>query len=403
MITLDATHTLETSGASGQVIITVDGMEWNTSADIKNYKVLAQGVIQTGAIGSAIYTAPANTTAFVKSIFIVNNSSAEEKITLYIDGHAPANEIFTTLIPINGTAVYNQTGWIVYDSQGDSLWNAEGINNAIGTLTGNTSGTMNPIYGSVSLVGGYKILLSQNANTVTVSHQNQTMDYFDNMDSASNSALMSVALNSVYFFPLANGNLPGYMSVQSLLFNISNNITGTTSSSYNGFTLAIKAGAYSVSNSSINLIRSGSIRLFTTAGSFFVSEMNRYLKGNRWIQFTTGNWFSTAAQGLSLVPANYYLGYQFVIHVQTGAQTSQTTVYGSMTGTATSQTIVASIVPNLTMNLYGQYWWNTMSKIGFVGSASTINSVTKGINPYLGIYSVTSSALPSVVLPSGIF
>jgi hypothetical protein len=151
MITLENTNTLETSGASGQVIVTVEGMEKNIITGAESYKVLAQGVATVGATGSAIYTAT-GVTAFIKSIFVVNNSASIENIVFYIGGHAVTNEIYNLTLPVDGSAFFGQNGWNVYDDSGKLQY---GVNNIrLFNVGGNTTGATANISNGTFFIAG---------------------------------------------------------------------------------------------------------------------------------------------------------------------------------------------------------------------------------------------------------
>jgi hypothetical protein len=117
MITLAAADTLA-AGASvaTQVTSTVFGMELNAGTEV--YKVLDQR--QLAAAPATIYTAPASTTAFIKTITVVNNDSVMRTAQYFRGGTAAANAITPPVsIPAGGWAVYEDgEGWDVYDGSG---------------------------------------------------------------------------------------------------------------------------------------------------------------------------------------------------------------------------------------------------------------------------------------------
>lgn len=117
MIVLEAGKTLQgIAGTATAITYTVDGMELN--AGVEAYKTLAQG--QLAAAAGVLYTAPASTQTFIKSIHLANATASDVTgIKLFIGGTAAANQITGSLtIPANGWAVFGENGWNVYDALG---------------------------------------------------------------------------------------------------------------------------------------------------------------------------------------------------------------------------------------------------------------------------------------------
>lgn len=121
MLTLEAGNTLA-GGASvaSQLTVTVHGMEL-TSGPTETYKVLYQG--QLGNTVATLYTVGASTTAFIKSISVVNNDSSARTFQFAVGG-TTATHFITPVITlgIGYMAVYEDAeGWIVYDANGNQL------------------------------------------------------------------------------------------------------------------------------------------------------------------------------------------------------------------------------------------------------------------------------------------
>jgi hypothetical protein len=121
MLTLAAADTLAgVAQTATTVTCTVFGMELNAGTEV--YKVLDQRQLASSV--ATIYTAPGSTTAFVKTILIVNTSvTATQTFQLFRGGTAAANAISPIFIlPIGGTAIYEDgDGWQVYDNFGRAL------------------------------------------------------------------------------------------------------------------------------------------------------------------------------------------------------------------------------------------------------------------------------------------
>lgn len=123
MLTLATTNTLSADSTSSTAITyTVFGMELN--AGVEAYKVLAQGQVPS-TIGT-IYTVPASTTTFIKTMTFVNTDTVVRTLELTVNGTVVANRITPLLeIPAGGMAVYEDgIGWSVYTSNGIMLQGA---------------------------------------------------------------------------------------------------------------------------------------------------------------------------------------------------------------------------------------------------------------------------------------
>lgn len=375
MITLENTNTLETSGASGQVIVTVEGMEKNIITGAESYKVLAQAVATVGAVGSAIYTAT-GVTAFIKSIFIVSNSASIENIVFYIGGHAVTNEIYNLTLPIGGSAFFGQNGWNVYNSSGYLQY---GVNNVrLFNIGGNTTGvTANISNGTFFIAGGNNITVSQNFNTFTISQHDQDLTYYDNAGTASGSAANLVSYHSLAFYPiLAQQFFPAPITVNSWLFDMSGSVTTAGGNSIQDTcSLLFRVGIYTISDGTkLNLLNSASKMLFSSSSTYTAqSQLSSYFHGRRWIELTSGNW----SDQCSLTPGRYYVATQLA----------------ASSGGATQNGLA-----NLTMSAIGQNWWGSaIARSGFVGSLSVTNNTSKGVHPFLGILSFSTNGIPQTV------
>lgn len=119
MLNLAAADTIAgVASAASQVTCTIFGMELSGSTE--TYKVLYQG--QLAAAAATIYTVPASTTAFVKSIAVVNNDASTRTFTLYRGGTANANKIIGPIsLPAGYSAWFTSEGWHVLTDQGQVL------------------------------------------------------------------------------------------------------------------------------------------------------------------------------------------------------------------------------------------------------------------------------------------
>ena len=127
MITLAAADTIEgVASAASQVTCTIFGMELNAGTEV--YKVLDQR--QLAASPAVIYTVPASTTAFIRTITVVNNDTVVRTFRLYRGTASASTGIMPNLeVPAGGMAVYEDgMGWSVYSSNGIMLNGAVPLN-----------------------------------------------------------------------------------------------------------------------------------------------------------------------------------------------------------------------------------------------------------------------------------
>lgn len=118
MLTLAAADTLAgVAQTASKVTCTIHGMEF--SAGVETYKVLDQR--QLAATAATIYTAPASTQSFVKTIAVVNTDTVNpQTFQLFRGGTAAANAITPVItLPAGGMATYEDGfGWEVMTAAG---------------------------------------------------------------------------------------------------------------------------------------------------------------------------------------------------------------------------------------------------------------------------------------------
>jgi hypothetical protein len=118
MINLGAAGTIGgIAGTSSAITYTIFGMTLLSGAE--TYSVLAQGQMTTSA--ATLYTVPVSTTAFIKQIVLVNTTvSAVTGNIIYANGTtAPFQITGSFTIPANGTAVMDDGGLHVFDTNGN--------------------------------------------------------------------------------------------------------------------------------------------------------------------------------------------------------------------------------------------------------------------------------------------
>ena len=133
MYTLPASKVLNADADAGSVLtMTIFGMEYSGGTEV--YKDLAQA--QIAASVAAFYTVPASTTAFIRTITIVNTDSASHTFQLFIGGTAASNAITPVYtVAAGGQAVYEDgLGWQFFTSGGSLITSSGGaVTNEIHT------------------------------------------------------------------------------------------------------------------------------------------------------------------------------------------------------------------------------------------------------------------------------
>lgn len=124
MLTLAAADTLAGVASAATIVTsTVFGMELVGTTE--TYKVLDQRQLASSA--ATIYTVPASTTTFIRSIHVVNNDTVTRTFQYFRGGTVAANAITPVItLPIGGMAIYEDgQGWSLYNASGQLLSNPQ--------------------------------------------------------------------------------------------------------------------------------------------------------------------------------------------------------------------------------------------------------------------------------------
>lgn len=142
------------AGTASAITYTITG-DRKTTTD--SYEVLGQGQLGTST-AAMLTTSPvaASTQLLISKIQLANTTALNVTgIVFYLNGTAATNQIATLAIPANGTAVYTQEGYKVYDSNGAQQF------------TGATGPSSTIAVGSVTNVGSAGPPTVVNAGTPT--------------------------------------------------------------------------------------------------------------------------------------------------------------------------------------------------------------------------------------------
>lgn len=233
---------------------------------------------------------------------------------------------------------------------------------ASGALTASVDGqTLNfsvPATSSLSGAGG--ISLSTNGSTIIVSNNN-TLNYYQNMDRG-NSSTLAVPFASMMIQRLnqENGLFAGNITANTVLLNMTANMTATSLSS--SHTVSVSIGIYSDNASNLTLINSASTSWALGAATGNTSNYN----GPRWLSFVSSQWSSAPkfAQG-----GEYVFGIRFS---------------------------TSNYAPPL--SYFGQNYMLSNQRSGFIGtSMATATTLGQG-NYWNGV--INTAALPSSIAAS---
>ncbi len=234
------------------------------------------------------------------------------------------------------------------------------------TIGGNTAGAGTLISsGTMTLVGGNNVTLSQNGNAITISGGaggggGQTMDFYQNMDrgtsaslATSNGTLILQRLNQ------ENGVFAAYITANTLLLNMTANMTATSLS--RSHTITAHVAVYSDNITALSLINSASSSWAVGAATGNTASYH----GPRWLSFVSSQWSSgpSFTQG-----AEYVLGVFF-----------RSSNYGPP------------------LSYLGQNYMMSNQRSGTLGvSVATNTSLAQG-NYWNAMYSASTTAFPSAI------
>lgn len=213
-----------------------------------------------------------------------------------------------------------------------------------------------------SLVGAGLVSLSTNGSTVSISVPSTTrsLDFYQNMDrgatavlGTANGTLMLQRLNQ------ENDNFAANITANTVMLNISGNITATASSSAHSYSMSI--GIYSDNASVLTLVNSASTSWAAGANT---SNTNMY-NGMRWLSFVSSQWSSAPAftQG-----GNYVFG-----------------VIARSSGLA------------MPISYMGQNFMVSNQRSGSIGVAGVASTTLAQGNYWNGMYGTSTLAMPSVI------
>lgn len=223
MLTLDAANTIAgKAGTATAVTYTIHGDVVGTT---DSFKVLAQGQLGTGA--ATIYTVPALSQALVRQIQLANATGSQVTgITFYVNGTAAGNQITGTIsIPANGSAVYANGTWVIYDASGQTMF-------AGAVPSTRTINTTAPLTGGGDLSADRTLAISAATTSAAGSMSANDKAKLDNLWydvtnygfvgngstdnlAAWNTLFTLLPVNAVVYFPPGTYNVSGELAISS--------------------------------------------------------------------------------------------------------------------------------------------------------------------------------------------
>lgn len=129
--------------ASTGAVVTM-GLFGDEIGTTDSFKKLDQRVLATGPTTVYGPTVGPVTMTIVKTITLWNSSASAVTIDIFTDGTAAANHTTSVKVPANGTAIWENSGWVVQDANGAVITTAAPIT-ATGDATGVQSGSTLPL------------------------------------------------------------------------------------------------------------------------------------------------------------------------------------------------------------------------------------------------------------------
>ncbi len=243
---------------------------------------------------------------------------------------------------------------------------------------GNTSGTSGQNTNGLVLVGGTNITLSQSTNTagatITIlggggggGGLNPVHSFYQNLvpqNSAQPYTSLGVAFKTMLVQPLSpieGYGFPGDMTVSTFMMNLSGSATATSASSVwsASFGSSVSIGLYLLANSSqLTLVNSASTSWSASANG---SNSTNWA-GARFLTFDASQWSTTPALSYG---ERYWYG---VLHASSN---------------------FSAMGPSW----IGQYVGASTQRSGTIGVSQVVNT-SRGMVPFLGIYSASLSSMP---------
>lgn len=212
-------------------------------------------------------------------------------------------------------------------------------------------------------ITGQSGVVSSDASGASINVE-PNLTYFDNALAAGGGiSAQAPQYNTLGIFPFnpANEVFPGYMTVSTMLWNISHaSLTATASSS--AFTSSFMWGIYTLVNSTqLSLLNSGSSALTKAAATANTSLFSG--GGARWVTFSSGNWSTTPV----FTPGQYFMA-----------------------------TLVRSSNLNVPASFHGASFQSSGQRQGTFGTSAATNTGL-GWYPFMGVLNASTAAIPGSI------
>lgn len=198
MIALGVSQALEGVATSATTVTyTISGLLMSSASPpvATGYEILAQG--QLAASAGSIYNPGGSATALISNIVLFNTGGSAQTVSLYAEGTAAANQIYTGSIPAGGFAQYDGDGWTMYTSNGVPV-SGSGLTSVSSYISSTVSLTATTFINvtSISLTPGTWLIVGSvlaHLTTATLGH----MDVFLGPNTASKTSAYVAASASM--------------------------------------------------------------------------------------------------------------------------------------------------------------------------------------------------------------
>lgn len=266
-----------------------------------------------------------------------------------------------TQLQTSGTLVFADSNGLSFGMSGSSQVTA--TMDALRVVSaGTTSSTLSQMVMSNS--GNLRFGLNGSTITATAVH---TVPLYDNIPWAATGAgaiggvQFTNSHRSLFVAPIHHDfYFPVDVTGSTMMFHMS--VSGSTATLSNSWTSDMFFGIYTLNGATLSLLNSCSTRMAQAAAA---TNNSTYIQSPRYISLVSSQW---SAEPRFFAGSRYWLGWFW----------SSSNALGQ------------------TASMLGHFRYATLARSGFVGSSSA-NNTTMGLAPFYGIYSATTSALPTAI------